>query len=228
MKTRFGLWILVGIVTGSIAVAFSLAAEGPGEAGSKKADRALERTRKTVRMLDDVYKSAVVLITDKYVNDEDDFPAGSAAIALFDAVKQKNWHEVKLLDVSGEPYDDVELEPWILEGRMVELQVSEDDDVPCPEPPSFDDDMLGTEPTRQFDDVRVRGEHGVRSAGISRHSAAASSAPVMASALKGVSQLPFSRRNPSTGTPMMKPNDQLSSVIDNTVPLRSKGTFSPR
>jgi hypothetical protein len=57
-------------------------------------------------MLDDVYKSAVVLITDKYVNDENDFPAGSAAIALFTAVKEKNWHEVKLLDVSGEPYND--------------------------------------------------------------------------------------------------------------------------
>ena len=57
-------------------------------------------------MLDDIYKAAVILITDKYVNKEDDFPAGSAAIALFDAVKQKNWHEVKLLDVSGQPYDD--------------------------------------------------------------------------------------------------------------------------
>ncbi|MCU0981659.1 MAG: hypothetical protein MUF25_21115 [Pirellulaceae bacterium] len=69
------------------------------ETNASKPDRALERTRKTVRMLDDIYKAAVVLITDKYVNDEDDFPAGSAAIALFDAVKQKNWHEVKLLDV---------------------------------------------------------------------------------------------------------------------------------
>ena len=57
-------------------------------------------------MLDDVYKSAVVLITDKYVNDENDFAAGSAAIALFKAVKEKGWHEVKLLDVSGEPYND--------------------------------------------------------------------------------------------------------------------------
>ena len=46
-----------------------------------KRDQALERTRKTIRMLDDIYKAAVVLITDKYVNDKDDFPAGSAAIA---------------------------------------------------------------------------------------------------------------------------------------------------
>ena len=69
---------------------------------AQKKGRAIERTRKTVRMLDDVYKSAVVLITTHYVNDEDDLPAGSAAIALFDAVKKKGWHEVKLLDVTGE------------------------------------------------------------------------------------------------------------------------------
>ncbi len=75
------------------------------DVAEKPADEPLERTRKMVRMLDDVYKTAVVLITDKYVNDEDDFPAGSAAIALFDAMKQKKWHEVRLVDASGEPYD---------------------------------------------------------------------------------------------------------------------------
>jgi hypothetical protein len=72
----------------------------------KPADPALERTRKTVRMLDDVYKTAVVLITEHYVNDDDDLPAGSAAIALFAAVKEKGWHEVRLLDATGDPYDD--------------------------------------------------------------------------------------------------------------------------
>ena len=69
-------------------------------------DAAVERTRDTVRMHDDIYKTAVVLITDKYVHSEDDFPAGSAAIALFDAVEKKGWHKVRLLDASGEPIDD--------------------------------------------------------------------------------------------------------------------------
>jgi len=71
-----------------------------------KPNRALERTRKTVRMLDDIYKTAVVLITDKFVEDEDDFPAGGAAIALFGAIEKKGWHKVRLVDVSGEPYND--------------------------------------------------------------------------------------------------------------------------
>lgn len=72
----------------------------------KKKDRALERTRDTVKMLDDVYKTAVVLITTHYVNDEDDLPAGTAAIALFDAISKKGWHEVRLIDASGDPIDE--------------------------------------------------------------------------------------------------------------------------
>jgi hypothetical protein len=72
----------------------------------QKADLAIERTRKTVRMLDDLYKTAVVLITEHYVNDSNDLPAGSAAIALFDAMKKKGWHDVRLLDASGEPLEE--------------------------------------------------------------------------------------------------------------------------
>jgi hypothetical protein len=68
-------------------------------------DPAVARARKTVQMLDDVYKTAVVLITEKYVHKEEDFPAGSAAIALFDAIRKKGWHDVRLLDVTGQPYN---------------------------------------------------------------------------------------------------------------------------
>jgi len=82
-----------------------LPSDARSEDSTPQGDAALQRTRKTVRMLDDVYKSAVVLITKHYVNDEKDLPAGSAAIALFAAVKEKGWHEVRLLDVSGEPYN---------------------------------------------------------------------------------------------------------------------------
>jgi len=67
------------------------------------AEEALARTREQVKMLDDLYKTAVVLITDKYVHSENDFAAGSAAIALFSAMKKKGWHEVRLVDASGDP-----------------------------------------------------------------------------------------------------------------------------
>jgi hypothetical protein len=78
----------------------------PQREGNSPATAAVERTRKTVRMLDDVYKTTVVLITDKYVNDENDFPAGSAAIALFSAIEKTGSHGVRLLDVTGQPYDE--------------------------------------------------------------------------------------------------------------------------
>lgn len=75
--------------------------------GQAKVDNAaLERTRKQVRMLDDIYKNAVVLITDKYVHKEDDFSAGSAAVALFAVMKKNGWHEARLLDASGHPYNE--------------------------------------------------------------------------------------------------------------------------
>jgi hypothetical protein len=88
---------LAAVCVGSHAA--GVAADRPDEA-------AVGRARKTVKMLDDVYKTAVVLITDKYVEDEGDFPAGAAAIAWFEAISKKGWHEVRLIDVSGEPYDD--------------------------------------------------------------------------------------------------------------------------
>jgi len=69
-------------------------------------DPAAERTRKQVRMLDDLYKTAVVLITEHYVEEDSDLPAGTAAIALFDSMKQKGWHDVRLLDATGKPIDD--------------------------------------------------------------------------------------------------------------------------
>ncbi len=71
----------------------------------KSVDPAVQRTRKTVKMLDDIYKTAIVLITDKYVNDEDDFPAGGAAVAWFEAIRKKGWHDVRLLDATGDPYE---------------------------------------------------------------------------------------------------------------------------
>ncbi|GAB4144841.1 MAG: hypothetical protein Tsb009_16690 [Planctomycetaceae bacterium] len=73
---------------------------------AKKDDAALNRTRKTVRMLDDLYKTAVVLITTHYVNKDSDLAAGSAAVALFAAMKKKGWHEVRLVDATGDPIEE--------------------------------------------------------------------------------------------------------------------------
>ncbi len=90
-------------------------------AADPAADKAaVDRTRQTVKMLDDVYKTAVVLITEKYVHGENDFPAGSAAIALFDAIDKKGWHRVRLLDVTGDPYDSENVAKDAFEKKAVE------------------------------------------------------------------------------------------------------------
>lgn len=84
-----------------LASGFSVRAEQPASA-----DMGVDRARETTRMLDDLYKTAVVLITQHYVEADSDLPAGTAAIALFDAMKKKGWHEVRLLDATGQPIEE--------------------------------------------------------------------------------------------------------------------------
>jgi len=106
MKRILSHWafIIPAIVVAAIlAGTLSLDAAKPAK---KKKDPAVERTRKQVRMLDDLYKTVVVLITEHYVTEESDLPAGSAAKALFSAMKARGWHDVRLLDATGEPIED--------------------------------------------------------------------------------------------------------------------------
>lgn len=69
-------------------------------------DAALQRTRKQVKIFDGIYKNGIVLITENYVTEESDLPAGTAFKKLFAAAKKNGWHEVRLLDATGEPYND--------------------------------------------------------------------------------------------------------------------------
>lgn len=75
-----------------------------GAADKKEPDKAaVERTREQVKMLDDLYKTAVVGITQLYVDQQADKPAALAAKAVFDAMKKKGWHNARLVDASGDP-----------------------------------------------------------------------------------------------------------------------------
>jgi hypothetical protein len=119
-------------------VGAALAAAAYGE-GKKPDEAAVARARKTALMLDDVYKNAIVLITDKYVNKEEDFAAGAAAVQLFKTISDKGWHNVRLLDATGDPYDaenvakdDFEKEgiKSLKAGKATVEQVVEQDDKP--------------------------------------------------------------------------------------------------
>ena len=76
------------------------------EVAQPLADKAVERTIRQVKMLDDIYKGGIVLITENYVNGDEDLPAGTAFKKLFEAAKKKGWHEVRLVDATGDPYSD--------------------------------------------------------------------------------------------------------------------------
>jgi hypothetical protein len=75
------------------------------ESAEGRSDPAVERARQEVKMLDDLYKTAVVLITENYVQEDSDVPAGTAAKKLFEAMRAKGWHEVRLIDATGDPIE---------------------------------------------------------------------------------------------------------------------------
>ena len=100
MKFHSAKWLVVGAAL--LLVGASLL---PGE-GTKadKSDAAVERTRKQTKMLDDLYKTAIVLITEHYV--QGDEPAAAVAgKLLWKAMKEKGHHEVRLIDATGDPLE---------------------------------------------------------------------------------------------------------------------------
>lgn len=74
-----------------------------------KPDAAVERARREVKMLDDIYKTAVVLITEHYVKTDADLSAASAFKALSAEISRKDWHDARLVDATGQPYSDLNL-----------------------------------------------------------------------------------------------------------------------
>jgi hypothetical protein len=58
------------------------------------------RTREQVKMLDDLYKTAVVLITEHYVEKPSNLSAASAAKALFRHMEKQGWHQVRLVGLT--------------------------------------------------------------------------------------------------------------------------------
>ena len=100
MKISRARWILLGVV-GLLAGIALLPTQGFTGGGG---DAAVERTRKQTRMLDDLYKTAIVLITEHYVKG-DEPAAAVAGKQLWKEMKAKGHHEVRLLDATGDPIE---------------------------------------------------------------------------------------------------------------------------
>jgi hypothetical protein len=105
MMKRFSAFGVV-VALALLGLAALRAPQATSAEAPKVDEAAVKRARKAVQMLDNIYKQTIVLITDKYVNDEDDFPAGSAAVVLFRNISKSGSHEVRLIDATGSPYVD--------------------------------------------------------------------------------------------------------------------------
>ncbi|MBC8553607.1 MAG: DUF3365 domain-containing protein [Candidatus Brocadiales bacterium] len=65
----------------------------------------LEHARKTVRLLDDLYKTYIVLITEEYVDDPSVLPAATLSKRVFKSMSKKGWYKTRLLDATGTPFN---------------------------------------------------------------------------------------------------------------------------
>jgi hypothetical protein len=93
--------VLLG-VTAAVAVVGAMVMAARASASAPESDQALERTRAQAKMLDDLFKVAVVDITNRY----DGPPAAKVAKTIFAAAEQRHYFKAKLLDVTGSPQNE--------------------------------------------------------------------------------------------------------------------------
>jgi hypothetical protein len=98
-------WVGVSLVVMATA-ALALIVVSPiwavGPAPEPDPDPAMARARAQAKMLDDLFKVAVVDITNRY----DGPPAAKVAKAIFAAAKDKKYFNAKLLDATGAPQNE--------------------------------------------------------------------------------------------------------------------------
>ncbi len=80
-------------------------------------DEAVVRTREQVKMLDDLYKNAVVAATDIY---KDGPPAIRMGKRVFEAMDKNGWHSARLVDATGAPLNEANLPVSEFEKRAEE------------------------------------------------------------------------------------------------------------
>ena len=111
MKSAFHPLGALAALAVLLSVTFSTAnSQQPATTASTKSKAAEERpavmrAKKQAKMLDTLYKTAIVLITENYVDGSESLAAGDAFQALFKAMKDNEFHEVRLLDATGDAYD---------------------------------------------------------------------------------------------------------------------------
>ncbi len=114
----------LGWVSGSLtALAFIAWIQGAFVSGAEeKEDEALVRTRAQVKMLDELFRVAVVDITKRY----DGPPAAKVAKVIFKTAKEKGYFDAKLLDVTGNPLNEANVPTDAFEKKAQKAMVKGD------------------------------------------------------------------------------------------------------
>jgi hypothetical protein len=89
----------------------------PSSAQEPADEPAVVRAREQAKMLDELYKNAVVSITQKY----DGPPAIKVAKDVFAAMEKGGWHRARLVDASGSPQNEANLPQTAFEKRAVKV-----------------------------------------------------------------------------------------------------------
>jgi hypothetical protein len=70
-------------------------------------------------MLDDLYKLSIVHVTNTYVKAQEKTPAARVAKMVFKDMASKKWHNVRLIDATGEPANAVNVAKSDFEKRAL-------------------------------------------------------------------------------------------------------------
>ncbi len=100
---RIGMFLTLGLV--GLCASGTMFVIAQDSSDGEKSQPAVERAKRQAKMLDTLYKSAIVIITENYVDGSEDLAAGDAFQALFKSMKDNGFHEVRLLDATGDAYD---------------------------------------------------------------------------------------------------------------------------
>ncbi len=122
MRNKFVRLFLVSIVTMFLtSLALTVRAENPSRYDFSEEPQkplqalndlyesvmyeSLENARETVLMLDDVYKTYIVLITAEYVDNPAVLSAATLSKRVFEEMNKKGWYKTRLLDATGTPFN---------------------------------------------------------------------------------------------------------------------------
>jgi hypothetical protein len=100
--SHWNLRLLLAAGASLTAFAFWNGATGNEKTAPEK-ERELRRARRETKMLDTLYKTAIVSVTQTYVQDGSSTAAITTFQPVLKAMKEGKWHEVRLVDGLNDP-----------------------------------------------------------------------------------------------------------------------------